>query len=150
MLSNELIERLLGYSLSPKEHTETIKRREFGFELKHNPFISLISVQARTDEWGYQGVSLGQSVWVDIPTEHIHLYNRSSVKYLVLPPTLFGTEYSEVRVTYKAGLSTIPESLQKALETVEHLVDTGEINAWNCLLPNNVLEVIDSFRKEDK
>lgn len=150
MLSNELIEQLLGYSLYPKEHTEIIKRREFGFELKYSPFTTLISVQARTDEWGYPGLNLGQSVWHDIPIDQVHIYNRDSIKFLVLPPTLFGTEYSEAKVTYKAGLTEIPKPLQEVMETVENLVDTGEINAWNCQLPNDVLEVIDSFRKEDK
>lgn len=150
MLSNELVERLLGYSLFPKEHTEIIKKREFGFELKYSPFTSLMSVQARTDEWGYQGASLGQSVWMDIPLDQIQVYQRNSHTFLVLPPTLFGTEYSEIQATYKAGLTEIPEPLQKVLETVDHLVDTGEINAWNCQLPNEILEVIDSFRKEDK
>lgn len=148
--AESLVELYLGYSISPKEHTDHLKLGKYGFELNHSPFISLVSVQARTDKWGVPGMELGESVWVGIPLEQIQVFERDSITFLLVPPTLFGTGYTEIKVTYKSGLTEVPEKLKQAIETVSALIDKGEIDSWNRQLPLEILEVTDSYKKEDK
>jgi hypothetical protein len=145
-----LFEKHLGYPVSPKEVTELIRLEKYGFELKQKPFISLLSVQARTEKWGDYGVDLGQSIWIDIPIEQTHVFKHDSITLLAVPPTLFGTVYTEVRATYIAGLTELPERLERAIQTVEIMIQKGELDSWNRQLPLDVLEVIDSYKKEDK
>lgn len=149
-IAESIIERYLGYSITPKEHEEHLKLGKYGFELTYKPFLSLVSVIARTDEWGAPGMSLGQSVWIDIPIHQVHVFTYDSITLLNAPPTLFGTAYTEVKVTYKAGLTDVPDALEEAIKTVTNLIHKGEIDSWNCQLPTDVLEVLDSYRKEDK
>lgn len=142
-----LIERLLGYPVSPNEVTEHIRLGNYGFELEQRPFISLISVQARTEKWGDYGIDLGPSIWIDIPVEHTRVFKHDSLTLLTIPPTLFGTVYTEVKATYKAGLEALPVDLERAIKTVEDMIEEGVINSWNRELPLEVLNVIDSYKK---
>lgn len=145
-----LFEKYLGFSVFPKEVNEHIRLEKYGFELRYKPFISLVSIRARTETWGDYGINLGQSVWVDIPLEQTHVFQHDTITLLAIPPTLFGTVYTEVSVTYKAGLFDVPKDLQKAISTVETMIKQGEIDSWNRQMPLEVLEVIDSYKKEGK
>lgn len=143
-LAKEILERRLGYRLFQRTVTEKLLYEPHGVELKHTPVIRLLSVQARANH--YHDI-FGQTDWIDIPIDSVILHQKDNRAAITLPLTIFGTPYTEVKITYEAGLSDPPAEIKEAVQLIAEGLSTGEIDPATGRLPVQVLEVISRHRK---
>lgn len=145
-----LFERYLGYKLLETEYTERYRYGWHGALLKNDYVKRIVSVKGRTDSWGdwMSNDAFHESVWIDINPEHCDLHTRGKVSAVTVPSTIFGTRYTEVEVTYVAGLKKMPEDVKEAVNEIASLLRSGDITDWNCIFPNSVHDVLDKYRKE--
>lgn len=145
--AQSLFERYIGYKFELSTYTAVVVYSERGAILNSTNVSSIISVRARASEWGYVQY-FGNTNWIDISMEHVVIHDKDGRPHLVLPPTMFGTDYSEIEVTYVAGYERIPDDIIFAIREIEQLLGDGTITEWNCILPVTVLDVINKYRKE--
>jgi hypothetical protein len=148
-----IFERLLGYPLLETEHTETLKYMPGGVSIKNVPVHSLVRIRARTSDGGHYffdyGRHFGSTDWIEIDPTHVLLFKTSQFASVTLPPSIFGTPYEEVEIIYRAGLKEAPVQVQHAIVQIAKMLVNGEIDEWHCFLPDEVLDVIESYRKEE-
>lgn len=144
-LAKAIFERRVGYRVFHHTVREEAPYQPFGVELKQTPVIRLVSVQARANHI-YDGI-FGQTDWVEIPVNQVVLHRKDDRAAITLPPTVFGTPYSAVRITYEAGLTTLPADIEEAVQMIAQGLRTGEIDPSSSSLPVPVLEVISRYRK---
>jgi hypothetical protein len=142
-----IFERSIGYKLRMYEYTDTLQYGAQGAVIRNDQVIEILSVRAKASMWEYENF-FGNTDWVDIDLGEIVQTEKDGFIYLYLPPTLFGTLYHSVEVTYIAGYSEIPEEIILAIQEIASLLKSGQITEWNCIMPVSVLDVIDKYRKE--
>lgn len=133
-----------------REYTETVKSNLGSFPLKHGPVTNVLSVSARTSDGGYfldYGKYFGKTDWTNVEVNHCVMHVHNGVSFLILPTSLFGTQYEEANIVYEAGVEQFPTDVMQAVDTMYKLLLTGEISQWNLFLPADVLDVIEKYRK---
>jgi hypothetical protein len=142
-----LFERLIGYSLVNRDYNEIGTVTQGAYALKQYPFSTLLDVKARSANWGYDGI-FGKTEWTSIHTQSIFTSTRKNVTTLHLPPTIFGTNHTEVDVTYSAGIIDVQQDVKDAILKIADLIELNEITEWNTNVPDDVAVVIDRYRRE--
>jgi hypothetical protein len=147
-----LFERFSGISFSVTKREEVLRNHVRGVVLTHSPVVELLSFEGRTDNGGfffnYKEI-FGTTEWQTIDSSHVHISDYRNKKAVTFPPSIFGTPYTEVRVTYLSGISTLPEDVQTSIKQIAELLQSGEITMWNAFLPVEILDVIEKYRKEE-
>lgn len=142
-----LFERLIGYNLIETEYTERSQYELGGYIVKHTPFVRLINVRALTDGWEYVNY-FGKTSWSVVPLNVVTTHKKDVRALIELPPSIYGSLYTEIEVTYTAGLKEAPDDVKDALSQMASLLKSGDITEWRVILPNDVLDVIHRYRKE--
>jgi hypothetical protein len=142
-----LFERYVGYQINLNTYTKTLKYDLDGALIRNDKVVEILSIRAKTSNWLYQNY-FGSTEWFDISLEDVVIHERDGYLYVNLPPTLFDTTYSEVEITYIAGHERVPSDMVDAIQHIERLLIEGTITEWNCILPINVIDVINKYRKE--
>jgi hypothetical protein len=143
-----LFERLVGYQLNLKTYSKIFPySNDHGVVIRNDKVVEILDVKAKATEWVYENF-FGGTGWSQIDLSHIVISEKDGVVYVTLPPTLFGTSYSDVEITYTAGHERIPDDIIYAITEINRLLEDGTISEWNCTLPVPVLEVIEKYKKE--
>jgi hypothetical protein len=142
-----IFERYIGYKVNVNTYTKTMKYDLDGALIRNDKVVEILSIRAKSANWVYQGY-FGSTEWYDINLQDVVIHERNGYLYVNLPPTLFGTDYSEIEITYIAGHEQIPADMVDAVQEIERLLIEGTITEWNCILPVTVLDVIEKYRKE--
>lgn len=143
-----IFERFVGYRIEEDIYIEETRCVDNNTPLlKISPVQEIISVKAKAKH--LHSRFFGSTDWVNIDHGHFVIHKQEDKVAISLPPTLFGTEYSQAIVTYKAGLKIVPDDVTTALNEIASLLENGSITEWNCMLPVSVLDVIHRYRKED-
>jgi hypothetical protein len=142
-----LFERHVGYKIRLDTYTKTFHYDDNGAVIRSDNVVEILSIRAKSSSWMYENF-FGNTDWRDIDLEHVVTHERDGFLYVNLPPTLFGTAYTEVEITYVAGHERIPDDMIGAILEIERLLKDGTITEWNCILPVHVLDVINKYRKE--
>jgi hypothetical protein len=142
-----LFERFIGDRIQLDTYTVTLDYGDKGAVIRNSNVVDVLSVRAKASTWVFEDF-FGNTEWVDIDMTQIVTHWKDGKLHINLPPTLFGTSYKEVEVTYVAGYEEIPEDIIAALREIEDLLRKGTITEWNCILPVSILDVINKYRKE--
>lgn len=143
-----IFERFVGYQIKLNTYTKTFRYDEqYGVLIRNDLINEIVQIRAKASVWEFESV-FGDTEWVDINLSEIVTHVGNGSMYITLPPTMFGTTYSDVEVTYIAGHSDVPEDIIGAIIEIERLLTVGTITEWNCILPVSVLDVINKYRKE--
>jgi hypothetical protein len=142
-----LFERFIGDRIQLNTYTVTLDYGDKGAEIRNDKVVDILSVRAKASTWIFEDF-FGNTDMVDIDMTQVVTHWIDGSLHINLPPTLFGTPYKEVEVTYVAGYEKIPEDILTALREIEDLLRKGTITEWNCILPVSVLDVINKYRKE--
>lgn len=146
--AESLFEQLVGYQL----HLNTYQKKfpysnENGCVIRDDKVVEILSIRAKSDDWVFDEF-FGETSWLDIDMNHVVIHEKNGVTYVNLPPTLFGTSYSEVEVTYIAGHQRIPEDIISTILEINRLLEDETISEWNRTLPVHVLEIVEKYKKE--
>jgi hypothetical protein len=117
------------------------------YPLTHKPLVEVLAIKARAKNWFYSDI-MGESALVEIPLKDAVIHRKDDRAAITLPPSIYGTPYDEIEVEYTAGLSELPADLQQAINEVADDLKSGKIDDWNCILPIDVIDVIDKYREE--
>lgn len=142
-----IFERSIGYKIKLDTYTKTLNYGLDGAVIRNDKVIEILSIRAKASSWVFESF-FGQTEWTDIDLAHVVTHMKDGFLYVNLPPTLFGTPYSEVEITYVAGYESVPEDMVDAIREIESLLVSGQITEWNCILPVSVLDVVNKYRKE--
>lgn len=142
-----LFERHIGYKINLDTYTKTLKYDLDGAVIRNDTVVEILSIRAKAANWLYENY-FGSTEWFDINLVDVVIHERDGYLYINLPPTLFGTEYAEIEITYVSGHERIPAEMVDAIQQIERLLIEGTITEWNCILPVSVIDVINKYRKE--
>jgi hypothetical protein len=142
-----LFERFIGDRIQLDTYTDSLPYGDIGTIIRNDKVVDILKVRAKASNWVFEDF-FGNTEWVDIDMSQVVTHWKDGRLHINLPPTLFGTPYKEVEVTYVAGYEEIPEDILTALREIESLLRNGTITEWNCTLPVSVLDVINKYRKE--
>lgn len=142
-----LFERFVGNRIQLETYTVTLDYGDKGAVIRNDKVVDVLNVRAKASTWLFEDF-FGNTDMIDIDMTQIVTHWLDGNLHINLPPTLFGTPYKEVEVTYVAGYEKIPEDIITALHEIEDLLRAGTITEWNCILPVSVLDVINKYRKE--
>jgi hypothetical protein len=142
-----LFERYVGYKIQLNTYTEVLHYGDKGAVIRDDKVIEILSIRAKAAAWVFENF-FGGTEWEDIDLAQTVIHEKDGYLYINLPPTLFGTAYSEVEVTYISGHQSVPDDMLDAIQEIESLLKQGVITEWNCILPVSVLDVINKYRKE--
>jgi hypothetical protein len=145
-----IFERVLGYRLAACEVTETVRYSTLtGARLQHTPVVSILKIFARATVGTHlrEFEAFGPSHWNEIDVSHTVLHQKHDKAALILPTTLFGHPYDEVKITYVAGTVDIPLEVTAAITDIYALLQQG-VDEWDLQLPASVAEAVERYRKE--
>ncbi|HDR8003424.1 TPA: hypothetical protein QCY70_004939 [Bacillus cereus] len=144
-----LFNRYVGRKVKAERYSEQLRYDgAMGAKLSQTPVVRIVSVKAKTSNWDYNDF-FGDTKYIDIDLDQVSLEAKGEATHITLPPTMFGTDYSDVEVEYIAGLEEIPQDVTAAIKEIASLLRTGQITEWNCILPVSIIDVIDKYRKEE-
>lgn len=137
-VAEEILERLLGHSFAIKEYTV-----EYELGKSHSQ-IHLLNHKGITKCRGFvEFPEMMFSGWCDVPVEAISIIDD----VLDIPPSIFGTKYKKVEITYRAGSEEIPQELQDAvIEISDELAKHGAM-IWNIPLSERTLMAIRKYHR---
>lgn len=145
----QIFTRYVGYDVFRRTVTESVRyERKMGFRLRNTPCIRLIDIKGMAEEWLYEE-SFGNTDFIAISLGDVTVHQKDDIVALTVPPTMFGTAYSVLEVTYETGFDPLPKDIEQALHEIDSLLENGQITEWNCMLPISVLDVIDKYRKKE-
>lgn len=147
--AESIVERYLREPLGIRTYTDSgpyNKNTNF-FQLTHKPLVQIRSIKARAKNWFYSDI-IGEASFVNIPVQDVVTHRKDERSAITLPTSIYGTPYDEIEVEYTAGLTELPEDLQHAVKEVARLLESGQIDDWNCILPIDIIDTIDKYRKE--
>lgn len=142
-----LFERLVGYSLVSRVYSESGECVQGAFALSHHNVTNVLDVKGRTNDWTFSEV-FGKTDWTPINLADVFTSSRKDATVVHIPPTLFGTLYTEADVTYEAGVKEAPQDVKDAILKIADLIASNEITEWNTNVPDDVSVVIERYRRE--
>jgi hypothetical protein len=149
--AENLFDRFLGRTLALTTHKDSGRydKSRNCFMLTNTPFVELVSINGRVKSWFYSEI-IGATGLIYIPKEDVVIHRKDDKVAVSLPPSLYGPAYDEVEIEYKAGLTDIPQDINDAILEIAKLLDKGDINEWNCMLPETVIDVINKYQRKEE
>lgn len=149
----QVVDLELRYSMRSREYSEEVQYDpQYAAALRYFPVMNILHIQARTKTWGiHKDLSqhFGWTKWIDINPHDVRVVQAPQSAHLILPRTLFGTPYEEVRVTYLAGYEDVPETVILAVEAYADLMSRQEWNPESYRLPDFVLAALEPYRRRE-
>jgi hypothetical protein len=143
-----IFERYVGYHLNLKTYINIFPYSdENGAVIRNDKVVDILTIRAKANQWMFEKY-FGETQWTDIDLNHVVTHEKDGFTYVSIPPTVFGTSYSDVEITYLAGHERIPDDIIDAILEIDRLLEDGTISEWNCTLPVPVLETIEKYKKE--
>lgn len=142
-----LFERFVGYKIRLSTYAIVIPNDPRGAKIPDDKVVEIHKVRAMASEWMFDKY-FGNTGWTDIDSDHMVIHHHDGFYYISVHPTLFGTDYDRIEVTYTAGHVKLPDDMISAILEMQRLIEEDIINEWNCILPAHIVDVVDKYRKE--
>lgn len=139
-VAESLFERYVGRRLSVDMYEETVPIVRFHGSLRHTPVVEVLSIRARCENSAYVPWALDGDVKPDSVTPD----GRIS-----LPSTIFGESYTSASVTYLAGMSDVPDEVERCVLEIVARLAAREMDEWSgpSVLSDEAQETIDRYRE---